>query len=60
MGKGESLEAVVKTLGSVAEGVTTAKGVKMIIDELEVRATIATAVYEVLYEGKAPFQARGI
>jgi glycerol-3-phosphate dehydrogenase len=44
MGKGESLETVLKTLGSVAEGVTTAKGVKMITDELEVKATIATAV----------------
>jgi glycerol-3-phosphate dehydrogenase len=44
MGKGESLEAVVETLGSVAEGVTTAKGVKMITDELGMKATIATAV----------------
>jgi glycerol-3-phosphate dehydrogenase len=44
MGKGESLERIVETLGSVAEGVSTSKGVKMIIDELGVKATIATAV----------------
>lgn len=44
LGKGEHLDTIIKTLGSVAEGVTTAKGVKMIIDELEVSAPIATGV----------------
>ncbi|KAK2461598.1 hypothetical protein APHAL10511_006061 [Amanita phalloides] len=52
LGAGESLEKIMKTLGSVAEGVSTAKGVKKYIDELDVRAPIATSVYEVLYEGK--------
>ncbi|KAN0111613.1 6-phosphogluconate dehydrogenase, C-terminal-like protein [Russula decolorans] len=52
LGRGERLEEVLRTLGSVAEGVTTAKGLKAIVDELEVPAPLACAVYEVLYEGR--------
>lgn len=44
LGKGESLEEITKTLGSVAEGVSTTKGVKTIIDELGVSAPIASSV----------------
>lgn len=44
LGKGESLQHIVDTLGSVAEGVSTAKGLKEVIDELGVSAPIATAV----------------
>jgi glycerol-3-phosphate dehydrogenase len=44
LGQGEKLEDIIKTLGSVAEGVETAKGVKKIIDELGVKAPIATLV----------------
>ncbi|KAF8832172.1 hypothetical protein HHX47_DHR1000894 [Lentinula edodes] len=40
-------------LGSIAEGVTTAKGVKMILDELGIKARIATTIYEVLYEASS-------
>ncbi|KAH9995991.1 glycerol-3-phosphate dehydrogenase [Russula vinacea] len=39
-------------LGRGEKGVTTAKGLKAIVDELEVPAPIATAVYESLYEGR--------
>ncbi|KAF8846185.1 NAD-dependent glycerol-3-phosphate dehydrogenase [Paxillus ammoniavirescens] len=52
LGKGEALEDIIKTLGSVAEGVTTAKGLKKMIDEMKVSACIANGIYEVLYEGK--------
>ena len=52
LGKGESLDEIIRTLGSVAEGVTTTKGLKMVIDELGVTAPIASGIYEVLYEGK--------
>jgi len=52
LGKGESLDTIMKTLGSVAEGVSTTKGVKTIIDELGVNAPIANSIYEVLYNGK--------
>lgn len=51
LGKGESLEHILETLGSVAEGVTTAKGYKKIIDKVGVQAPVANAVYSVLYEG---------
>lgn len=44
LGKGEGLDEILKTLGSVAEGVLTTKGVMMIIDELGVRAPIARSV----------------
>ncbi|KAG6911594.1 hypothetical protein DXG01_011897 [Tephrocybe rancida] len=52
LGRGESLDTIMKTLGSVAEGVSTAKGVKTIIDELGVNAPIANSIYDVLYNGK--------
>ncbi|KAH9964227.1 glycerol-3-phosphate dehydrogenase [Russula dissimulans] len=52
LGRGESLEEVLKTLGSVAEGVSTSKGLKAIVDDLDVPAPLASAVYEVLYEGR--------
>lgn len=44
MGKGESLDHIVETLGSVAEGVSTSKGAKIIIDELGVNAAIVDNV----------------
>ena len=46
LGKGEKLNHIIDTLGSVAEGVTTAKGLKEILDGLgiTVSAPIATAV----------------
>ena len=44
LGRGESLEDVLKTIGSVAEGVTTAKGLKAITDDLDVPAPLANAV----------------
>ncbi|EPQ60497.1 glycerol-3-phosphate dehydrogenase [Gloeophyllum trabeum ATCC 11539] len=52
LGKGEKLEDIIRTLGSVAEGVTTTKALRKVIDELGVDAPIATAVYGILYEGK--------
>ena len=47
LGRGESLEDVLKTLGSVAEGVTTAKGLKAIADKLDVPAPLANAVRDI-------------
>ena len=51
LGKGEKLDEIIRALGSVAEGVTTSKGLKAVIDELGVEAPIAAGVYGVLYEG---------
>jgi glycerol-3-phosphate dehydrogenase len=44
LGRGEKLEDVLNTIGSVAEGVTTAKGLKAITDDLDVPAPLANAV----------------
>ena len=44
LGKGESLDVIMRTLGSVAEGVSTTKGVKTIIELLGVSAPIASSV----------------
>ncbi len=50
LGQGESLDVIVKTLGSVAEGVATTEGYKKIIERVGMPAPIAEAVYAVLYE----------
>jgi glycerol-3-phosphate dehydrogenase len=50
LGKGEELQHILDTLGSVAEGVATAKGYKKIIDRVGVEAPIANGIYRVLYE----------
>lgn len=44
LGKGEKLDVIMSTLGSVAEGVPTTKGVKKIIEELGINTPIANAV----------------
>lgn len=49
LGKGEKLDDIIRTLGSVAEGVSTAKGLKQILDQLHVSAPIATGVSNVRY-----------
>lgn len=52
LGRGERLDEILGSLGSVAEGVATSKGAKAIIDKLGMHAPIALGVYGVLYEGK--------
>ncbi|CAE6504198.1 unnamed protein product [Rhizoctonia solani] len=52
LGKGEPLDYIVETLGSVAEGVTTSKGLKPVTQKLGVYAPIADGVYSILYEGR--------
>lgn len=44
LGQGESLDKIMGTLGSVAEGVSTTKGVRTIVEELGVAAPIASSV----------------
>jgi len=52
LASGETIEHIIATLGSVAEGVQTARGLKVLIDDLGLKLPIANSVYEVLYEGK--------
>ncbi len=52
LGQGEVLDHVLKTLGSVAEGVATTKAARQLAKKLSVDAPITEQVYAVLYEGR--------
>jgi len=51
LGKGEDLQTITETMGSVVEGVATAKAVHALAKEQAVEMPIANAMYNVLYEG---------
>ena len=51
LARGESLSAVLASLGHVAEGVTAARAVHALADSLAIDMPICAAVYRVLYEG---------
>ncbi|KAG8930728.1 hypothetical protein FRC02_003740 [Tulasnella sp. 418] len=53
LGQGESLDKIIDTLGSVAEGVSTTKGLYEMLQQMKVYAPIAEAMYSLLYEGKS-------
>ncbi|KAG8986127.1 hypothetical protein FRB90_004201 [Tulasnella sp. 427] len=57
LGQGQKLDEIIKNLGSVAEGVSTAEGLHEIIQEIGVEAPIAEAMYSVLYEGRSAHDA---
>lgn len=52
LGKGEKLEDILKSLNTVAEGVTTTCSAYKLCKRLGARAPIITSVYQVLYEKK--------
>lgn len=52
LGRGEELPHVLRTLGSVAEGVATAKAAWQLTQKLSVDAPITEQVHAVLYEGR--------
>jgi len=54
LAQGKSLEAILRDLGHVAEGVNTAREVLQLAQEHEVDMPITQAVYQVLYQGLAP------
>ncbi|KAJ3074655.1 hypothetical protein HDU98_010651 [Podochytrium sp. JEL0797] len=53
LGRGESLDHVVETLGSVAEGVETTKAAYNLCRRIGVDSPVCDAVYGVLFEGVA-------
>jgi glycerol-3-phosphate dehydrogenase (NAD(P)+) len=57
LGKGEALDQVLGSTAGVAEGVTTAKAAKELVDKLGVDAPIISEVFKVLYESKPITQA---
>lgn len=54
LGKGESLESILKGMKMVAEGVATAKSVHIIAKEKNIYMPITEVTYSVLYEGLKP------
>lgn len=52
LGKGERLEDIMSSVGSVAEGVPTTKSAYHLGNQLGVSIPIITAVYQVLYENR--------
>ncbi len=52
LGQGESLEAVLKNMGMVVEGVATTKAAYELAQQQQVDMPITTAIYHVLYENK--------
>ncbi|KAG8859582.1 hypothetical protein FRB96_004466 [Tulasnella sp. 330] len=50
LGQGKKLDDIIKNLGSVAEGVSTTKGLHEILELIGVDAPIANAMYSLLYE----------
>ncbi|KAG2381989.1 hypothetical protein C9374_005781 [Naegleria lovaniensis] len=57
LGKGEALENILSSLGSVAEGVPTTKAAYQLCQKLKLRCPIVNAIYGMLYEEKPVKQA---
>ncbi|GAB5442785.1 MAG: NAD(P)H-dependent glycerol-3-phosphate dehydrogenase [Fuerstiella sp.] len=54
LGRGYSLDQIENEMSAVAEGVLTARSIFAIAEQNQIDMPIATAVYEVLFQGKAP------
>ncbi len=57
LGHGRSLDEIVSSMGTVAEGIPTAKSAYQCARKLQVDAPIIDQVYSLLYKGKPPEQA---
>lgn len=57
LGKGRSLAEIEASMSAVAEGVFTARSIVRIAEERGIEMPIATEVYRVLFENKAPREA---
>lgn len=51
LAQGKSLEAILKEMNEVAEGVHAAKVVQVLAKKYEIEMPISSAVYDILYEG---------
>ncbi|TWT58701.1 Glycerol-3-phosphate dehydrogenase [NAD(P)+] [Thalassoglobus neptunius] len=57
LGKGESLDQILATTSSVAEGVTTTEAIYGLAKSRNVEMPIVNEVYQVLFRGKSPVEA---
>ena len=53
LGKGEELQTITETMGSVIEGVSTTKAVRALATEYDVEMPISEAMYSMLFENLA-------
>ncbi|SFX06587.1 NAD(P)H-dependent glycerol-3-phosphate dehydrogenase [Marinospirillum alkaliphilum] len=59
LGRGQSLDQIVASLGQVAEGVNTVRLVKHKADEMGIYMPLVQALYLVLFEGHQPTEVAG-
>lgn len=57
LAKGENIQDIIANVGSVAEGISTAKSAYELGTKLGVRLSIIKIIYQVIYEGKSPDEA---
>ncbi len=57
LGRGETLEEILTTMRSVAEGIETCVSAMRLSQKLDVEMPISSEIYKVLYEGKSPQKA---
>ena len=57
MGRGMGLGEITQSMKMVAEGIKTARSTYQLAGKMKVEMPIATQVYQILYEGKAPKEA---
>ncbi|HEX2059943.1 MAG TPA: NAD(P)H-dependent glycerol-3-phosphate dehydrogenase, partial [Thermoanaerobaculia bacterium] len=54
LGKGQTLDEILRDAKFVAEGVKTSKSARQLSDKHQIEMPIATEMYRVLYEGESP------
>jgi glycerol-3-phosphate dehydrogenase (NAD(P)+) len=57
LGRGQTLDEILKGMANVAEGVTTARSLHEWARQRRVEMPIADEVYRILFEGKSPLAA---
>lgn len=56
LGRGETLEHIIGSLGAVAEGVNTCKSAHELAAKLGVETPVITGIYQVIHEGAKPLE----
>ncbi len=56
LGRGETLEHIIGSLGAVAEGVKTSKSAHELAAKLGVETPVITGIYQVIHEGAKPLE----
>lgn len=57
IGRGKSVDEVLKSVNMVVEGITTTKAAYLLASKLDIEMPITEQAYQVLFEGKSPMEA---